>query len=67
MLAAVVLRGLIGVAAGTVLGGHHPGDRYLVFLGAVLVVGPLILLVVFLADIRIGFLGLVTVEAGDVG
>jgi len=67
VLAAGILLDLVGVAARTVLGRDHAGDGHPVFGRAPLVVRALVLLVMLLRDVGIELLGLVAVDAGDVG
>lgn len=67
MFAPAVLLGLVGVTARAVLGRDDCGYGDLVFLGTVFLVRTLVLFVVLLANVRVECLGLVAVEAGNVG
>ena len=67
VLALRILLDLVGMAAGAVLGRDGRGHGHAVLLLAPLVVGALVLLVVGVGHVGVMLLGLVAVQAGDVG
>ena len=67
VLAMTVLLGLIRMATGAFLGRDNRRDGHFVFGTPKTPVGPLILFVMIAAHVRVELLGLVTIEACNVG